>query len=138
MQQLTLTRPDDWHLHLRDGALLKTTVAASAQVFNRAVVMPNLVPPVTTVEMALAYRQRILTALPDGLSFQPLMALYLTAETTVEEIKAAAEDPHVIGFKLYPSGATLPRMMSRCSSNIQQTSSRGGTNQQPLSPKTRL
>ncbi len=106
MQQLTLTRPDDWHLHLRDGALLKTTVAASAQVFNRAVVMPNLVPPVTTVEMALAYRQRILAALPDGLSFQPLMALYLTAETTVEEIKAAAENPHVIGFKLYPSGAT--------------------------------
>jgi dihydroorotase len=106
MQQLTLTRPDDWHLHLRDGALLKTTVAASAQVFNRAVVMPNLVPPVTTVEMALAYRQRILAALPEGLSFQPLMALYLTAETTVEEIKAAAENPHVIGFKLYPSGAT--------------------------------
>ncbi|MBL4742745.1 MAG: dihydroorotase [Idiomarina sp.] len=106
MQQLTLTRPDDWHLHLRDGALLKTTVAASAQVFNRAVVMPNLVPPVTTVEMALAYRQRILAALPDGLNFQPLMALYLTAETTVEEIKAAAENPHVIGFKLYPSGAT--------------------------------
>ena len=106
MQQLTITRPDDWHLHLRDGALLNTTVPASARVFNRTVVMPNLVPPVTTVQMALAYRQRILAALPQQLAFEPMMALYLTAETSVEEIVAAANHPHIIGFKLYPSGAT--------------------------------
>lgn len=106
MQKLTITRPDDWHLHLRDGALLKTTVPASARVFNRAVVMPNLVPPVTTVEMALAYRQRIISALPEGMTFEPLMALYLTADTSIEQVKAAATDPYIIGFKLYPSGAT--------------------------------
>ena len=106
MQQLTITRPDDWHLHLRDGALLNTTVPASASVFNRTVVMPNLVPPVTTVEMALAYRQRILACVPEGVSFEPLMALYLTAQTTVQDITEAAANPHIIGFKLYPSGAT--------------------------------
>lgn len=106
MQQLTITRPDDWHLHLRDGKLLETTVPASARIFNRAVVMPNLVPPVTTVDMALAYRQRIIKALPDSLTFEPLMALYLTADTSAAEVKKAAQHPHIIGFKLYPSGAT--------------------------------
>ena len=106
MQQLTITRPDDWHLHLRDGALLDTTVPASARIFNRAVVMPNLVPPVTTVELALAYRERILAALPKNTQFTPLMALYLTADTGPDEIKKAAADPRIIGFKLYPSGAT--------------------------------
>lgn len=105
MQQFTITRPDDWHLHLRDGALLKTTVPASARVFNRVVVMPNLVPPVTTVQMAVDYRQRILDAL-QGQTFEPMMALYLTADTSVAEIEAAAKHPHIIGFKLYPSGAT--------------------------------
>ncbi|RUO75953.1 dihydroorotase [Idiomarina seosinensis] len=106
MQQLTITRPDDWHLHLRDGKLLETTVPASAQTFKRAVVMPNLMPPVTTVDMALAYRQRIIEALPAALTFEPLMALYLTAETSADEVKKAAQHPHIIGFKLYPSGAT--------------------------------
>lgn len=106
MQQLTIARPDDWHLHLRDGALLQTTVPASARVFHRAVVMPNLVPPVTTVEMALAYRERIMAALPAEMTFEPLMALYLTADTSVAEVKKAAADRRIIGFKLYPSGAT--------------------------------
>ncbi|WP_404401309.1 dihydroorotase [Idiomarina seosinensis] len=106
MQQLTLIRPDDWHLHLRDGALLNSTVPASARVFNRAVIMPNLVPPVTTVAMALDYRQRIMSALPPSMSFEPMMALYLTAETSAAEVAKAASDPHIIGFKLYPSGAT--------------------------------
>ena len=106
MQQLIIARPDDWHLHLRDGALLQTTVPASARVFHRAVVMPNLVPPVTTVEMALAYRERIMAALPAEMTFEPLMALYLTADTSVAEVKKAAADRRIIGFKLYPSGAT--------------------------------
>lgn len=106
MQELTIRRPDDWHLHLRDEDLLATTVPASARVFNRTVVMPNLVPPVTTVDMALAYRQRILAQLPEQYSFTPMMALYLTAETSPEEVVKAAQHPHVIGFKLYPSGAT--------------------------------
>lgn len=106
MQQLTITRPDDWHLHLRDGALLNSTVAASARVFKRAVIMPNLVPPVTTVAMALDYRQRVMAALPPSMSFEPMMALYLTAETSAAEVARAAQHPQIIGFKLYPSGAT--------------------------------
>lgn len=106
MQSLTIPRPDDWHLHLRDGAMLQTTVPATAAVFHRAVVMPNLVPPVTTVAAAMEYRERILAELPAGMSFHPLMALYLTADTTPEEIAEAAANQHVIGFKLYPSGAT--------------------------------
>ncbi|MCC5855976.1 MAG: dihydroorotase [Idiomarina sp.] len=106
MQTITMIRPDDWHLHLRDGALLHETVPATARVFHRAVVMPNLVPPVTTVKAAMAYRERILAALPAAMTFQPLMTLYLTQTTSVDEIRAAAENPHVIGFKLYPAGAT--------------------------------
>lgn len=106
MQQLSLPRPDDWHLHLRDDELLATTVPASAKVFGRAVIMPNLVPPVTTVAQAMAYRDRILEQVPAGANFQPLMALYLTQETSVETVKAAAAESEVIGFKLYPSGAT--------------------------------
>lgn len=105
-EQLTITRPDDWHLHLRDGDLLQGTVPASAKQFNRAVVMPNLVPPVTTVDQAMAYRERILAQVPSGQTFTPMMALYLTQQTDVATIEAAAANAHVIGFKLYPAGAT--------------------------------
>ncbi|RTE86396.1 MULTISPECIES: dihydroorotase [Gammaproteobacteria] len=106
MDTLSIIRPDDWHLHLRDDDLLAGTVPASAKVFNRAVIMPNLVPPVTTVAAAMEYRQRIMAALPQGHTFQPLMALYLTQTTSVNDIRQAAANPDVIGFKLYPAGAT--------------------------------
>jgi len=98
--------PDDWHIHFRDEALLKTTVPTTAAVFGRAVVMPNLVPPVTSVDAAMAYRDRILAVLPEESAFDPLMAIYLTQATTVADVIAAAKNNHVIGFKLYPSGAT--------------------------------
>lgn len=103
---LTLARPDDWHLHLRDGDRLSHTVAATARVFGRAVVMPNLRPPVATVDDALAYRDRILAVRPSGSGFEPLMTLYLTPNTSPEEIRKAAAHPHVHGVKLYPAGAT--------------------------------
>ena len=102
--RLTIPMPDDLHLHFRDGDLLADTVSATAAVFKRAVVMPNLVPPVTQVEHAEAYRQRILRHAPAG--FEPLMTLYLTQSTSVETVRAAAAHPNIIGFKLYPSGAT--------------------------------
>ena len=104
--QLTLTRPDDWHLHLRDGAALTTTVPDTARAFYRAIVMPNLKPPVATVEAAIAYRQRILAALPKGMTFDPLMTLYLTPDLSPAIIKQAAASKHVYGVKLYPQGAT--------------------------------
>ena len=106
MQQLTLTRPDDWHLHLRDGDALRDVVAYTARRFGRAVVMPNLKPPVTTVAAALAYRARIHAALPPDCTFTPLMALYLTDNTPLGEVDLAADTPGVIGFKYYPAGAT--------------------------------
>ena len=84
--RITITRPDDWHLHLRDGAALKAVLPDTAKQFARAIVMPNLHPPVTTTALAAAYRQRILDALPAELSFEPLMTLYITDNTTVEEI----------------------------------------------------
>jgi dihydroorotase len=102
---LTLTRPDDWHLHVRDGAALAAVVPASARQFARAVVMPNLRPPVTTVEQALAYRDRILAALPAGTPFEPLMTLYLTDHLPPAEI-ALAKAAGIVGVKLYPAGAT--------------------------------
>lgn len=105
-ESLTLIRPDDWHLHLRDGAALAFTVPASARSFGRAVVMPNLAPPVTTVEQALAYRARILAALPAGADFEPLMTLYLTDRTSPDEIRRARESDAVVACKLYPAGAT--------------------------------
>ncbi len=105
-ESLTLARPDDWHLHLRDGAALSATAAASAAVFARAIVMPNLAPPVTTVGQAEAYRARILEALPPGSSFEPLMTLYLTDRTSPDEVRCAADAPFVAACKLYPSGAT--------------------------------
>ena len=104
--RITIRRPDDWHLHLRDGAGMAAVVALTARVFARAIVMPNLAPPVTTCEAALDYRERILTALPDGASFQPLMTLYLTDDTSRSEIRRAAADDRVAAAKLYPAGAT--------------------------------
>jgi dihydroorotase len=106
MKKLTLTRPDDWHLHVRSGALLKAVLPHTARQFARAIIMPNLKPPVTTVEQALAYRQEIIAAIPAGLDFTPLMALYLTGSTSLDEIRKAAASEHAHAFKLYPAGAT--------------------------------
>jgi dihydroorotase len=103
--QLEITQPDDWHLHLRDGRAMADVVGATAQVFRRAVVMPNLQPPVTTVDAASDYRRRILDALPTGSAFEPLMTLYLTDLTPPEEV-SRARDAGIVGFKLYPAGAT--------------------------------
>ncbi|HMW16262.1 MAG TPA: dihydroorotase [Accumulibacter sp.] len=103
---LTLTRPDDWHLHLRDGAALAAVLPHSARQFARAIVMPNLRPPITTVAAAIDYRQRILAALPPGMSFEPLMTLYLTDNTPVAEIRRAVDSGIVLAVKLYPAGAT--------------------------------
>jgi dihydroorotase len=103
---LTITQPDDWHLHVRTGTILKTVIAHTAQQFARAIIMPNLKPPVTTVEHALIYRNEILAALPEDSGFQPLMTLYLTGNTRAEEIKKVAESQQVFAFKLYPAGAT--------------------------------
>jgi len=106
MKILTLTRPDDWHIHVRSGDILKTVLPFTARQFARAIIMPNLKPPVTTVAEALAYREEILRALPAGSDFQPLMTLYLTAATTAEEIRRAAACEHVHAVKYYPAGAT--------------------------------
>jgi dihydroorotase len=103
--EITLTRPDDWHVHLRDGDLLKLAVGHTARQFARAIAMPNLDPPVVTTSQALAYRDRILSAAP-GTDFQPLMTLYLTEQTTPEEIRRAKDSGHIYGVKLYPAGAT--------------------------------
>jgi dihydroorotase len=104
--KISLTRPDDWHLHLRDGDALKAVLPDTARQFARAIVMPNLRPPVTTTALAESYRMRILAALPKEASFEPLMTLYLTDNTTVEEIKRAKASGIVHGVKLYPAGAT--------------------------------
>jgi dihydroorotase len=106
MQTLTLTRPDDWHLHLRDGAALAAVLPDTARRFARAIVMPNLKPPVTTVALAAAYRERILAALPAGTNFTPLMTLYLTDNMPPAEIDAARASGFVHAVKLYPAGAT--------------------------------
>jgi dihydroorotase len=106
MKTLTITRPDDWHIHVRNGDILKTVLPHTARQFARAIIMPNLKPPVTTLAQALLYREEILAALPEGANFTPLMTLYLTAATTVADIKAAAESEHVYAVKLYPAGAT--------------------------------
>ncbi|MDD5027982.1 MAG: dihydroorotase [Rhodoferax sp.] len=105
LQILTLTRPDDWHLHLRDGAALATVVPHSAAQFGRALIMPNLRPPVTSTVQALAYRARIQAAVPDGVDFEPLMALYLTDNLPADEIQRA-KDAGIVAVKLYPAGAT--------------------------------
>ena len=106
MQELTITRPDDWHVHLRDGAALRNTVAHTARYFGRAIVMPNLSPAVITTEAALAYRERILAQRPSGSNFNPLMTLYLTDNTSPEEITLAKASGQIFGVKLYPAGAT--------------------------------
>lgn len=102
---IEICQPDDWHLHVRDGEVLPDLIAHTAKQFARAIIMPNLKPPVTTAELALAYKQRILAARPAGSSFEPLMVLYLTDNTTAEQVKNA-KDAGVVGFKLYPAGAT--------------------------------
>jgi dihydroorotase len=103
---LSLARPDDWHLHVRDGDALDTVVPHSAACFGRALIMPNLRPPVTTTVQALAYRERILASVPEGMAFEPLMSLYLTNNTQPEEIDCAKASGAVIAAKLYPAGAT--------------------------------
>jgi dihydroorotase len=105
-QSITLVRPDDWHLHLRDGAAMASVLPHSARQFGRAIIMPNLKPPVTTTAQALAYRQRITDALSPGIRFEPLMTLYLTDNTPAEEIHRARESGAVHAVKLYPAGAT--------------------------------
>ena len=104
--QISLTRPDDWHLHLRDDSALTRTVSDTARVFSRAIVMPNLRPPVTTVDLARNYRDRILAVLPAEHRFQPLMTLYLTDNTRAEEIHRAKDSGFIHAVKLYPAGAT--------------------------------
>ena len=106
MERITLTRPDDWHLHLRDGQAMASVLEDTARRFGRAIVMPNLVPPVRTTQQALDYRERILGELPEGSSFDPLMTLYLTDDTPPEEIARAKLSGRVHGVKLYPAGAT--------------------------------
>ncbi len=105
-ERLTIRRPDDWHLHLRDGAVLKAVAPESAREFARAIIMPNLLPPVVTGAEAAAYRERILAALPEGAEFEPLMTLYLTEATNPEDVAAAAASGLVRAVKLYPAGAT--------------------------------
>ena len=104
--ELTITRPDDWHLHVRDGASLASVVPHTAACFQRAIIMPNLVPPVTTTEQARQYRSRIVAATPSGSGFEPLMALYMTDNTDPAEIRRASESGIIHGVKLYPAGAT--------------------------------
>jgi dihydroorotase len=106
MDRITLTRPDDWHLHLRDGPAMASVLADAARQFARAIVMPNLQPPVRNTYQALDYRERILAALPEGAAFEPLMTLYLTDDTPPEEIARAKLCGRVHGVKLYPAGAT--------------------------------
>ncbi|MBZ4022954.1 dihydroorotase [Rhodobacter sp. TJ_12] len=106
MTEITLPRPDDWHLHLRDGAMLQGILPESTHHFARAIVMPNLVPPVVTAAEATAYRDRILAALPEGAEFTPLMTLYLTEATDPADVRAAAQSGLVKAVKLYPAGAT--------------------------------
>ncbi len=106
MDKLTICQPDDWHLHVRNGSILHTVIKHSARQFARAIIMPNLKPPVTTVAQALKYRQEILQALPRNSLFNPLMTLYLTDSTSTKEVMKVSECEHVYAFKLYPAGAT--------------------------------
>ncbi|HTH93800.1 MAG TPA: dihydroorotase [Rhodocyclaceae bacterium] len=125
MQTLTITRPDDWHLHLRDGVALAAVLPDTARRFGRAIIMPNLKPPVTTVALAAAYRDRILAALPAGSAFQPLMTLYLTDNTPPDEIDRLKESGFVHALKLYPAGATTNSdagvtSLAKCRSTIER------------------
>ncbi|MCV2880736.1 dihydroorotase [Actibacterium sp. XHP0104] len=105
-QSLTIRRPDDWHLHLRDGAMLQGVLPETARHFGRAIIMPNLVPPVVTGADAAAYRDRIMAALPEGMDFTPLMTLYLTEDTNADDLAAAHASGLITAVKLYPAGAT--------------------------------
>ncbi len=105
MTTITITRPDDWHVHLRDGEVLKDTVRDISRYNGRALIMPNTIPPITNTEMALAYRDRIMAEQPSA-QFEPLMALYLTDNTTADEIRKAKASGKVVAAKLYPAGAT--------------------------------
>lgn len=106
MNTLTITRPDDWHVHVRDGDMLATTVPDISRYFGRAIIMPNLKPPVSTCDEAHAYRERIMAQVPAGRNFDPLMVLYLTGQTSPAEIAKAAQSPYVKAVKFYPAGAT--------------------------------
>ena len=106
MDTISLLKPDDWHLHLRDGQILESVLPATLQRFHRAIVMPNLIPPISSVDQAIEYRQHIINACPGDCGFEPLMTLYLTDMTTPDEVRRAAADPHIHGVKLYPAGAT--------------------------------
>ena len=130
MSKITLTRPDDWHLHLRDGVVLRDVLPHTARQFARAIVMPNLKPPVTTTERARAYRERILDALPSDMHFEPLMTLYLTDNTPADEIRSAVDSGIVHGVKLYPAGATTHSDagvtdLKRCMSALEQMQALG-------------
>ncbi len=105
-ETITIHTPDDWHLHLRDGAMLRAVAPESARHFGRAIIMPNLVPPVVTAADATAYRDRIMAALPEGSAFQPLMTLYLTEDTDPDDLARAYADGIITAVKLYPAGAT--------------------------------
>ena len=106
MQELIITQPDDWHIHLRDGEALARTVGDVSRIFARTIVMPNLSPPTTNAVELMSYRDRILAALPAGRDFEPLMVLYLTDNTSADDIREAAENPYIHAAKLYPAGAT--------------------------------
>ena len=106
MRQIQLTKPDDWHLHLRQGNAMSSVVAMTARQMGRAIVMPNLMPPIKTAGQALAYRDEILSALPKESDFNPLMTLYLTDKTTKQDIVDASNEQHLYAVKLYPAGAT--------------------------------
>jgi dihydroorotase len=130
MNQLTIKRPDDWHLHLRDGAAMACVLADTARRFGRAIVMPNLKPAVRTTQQALHYRERILAALPEGADFEPLMTLYLTEDTPPEEIARAKLSGRVFGVKLYPAGATTHSdegvtRISRCFHTLEKMAQMG-------------
>ena len=138
MQKLTITRPDDWHLHLRDGAALKAVLPHTVRQFARAIIMPNLKPPVRSVADAAAYRDRILAAIPAGKQFEPLMTLYLTDNTSPEEIIAAKESQFVKAVKYYPAGATTNsdlgvtdiKVLACCRLNVIQASEKHAVTQQ--------
>ena len=114
MQKLTIKRPDDWHVHLRDGAMMEAVLPYTAKDFGRAIIMPNLIPPVTTTKDAAAYRERILAALPEGMDFDPLMVLYLTEQTDPQDVRAGFESGLVTAVKLYPAGATTNSSSGVC------------------------
>ena len=106
LQSITIRRPDDWHVHLRDGDMLKLVAPHTARQFARAIVMPNLAPPVTTAALAAAYRERIIDAVPEGVAFMPLMTAYLTDESDAGDMAAGFADGVLTAAKLYPAGAT--------------------------------